>query len=143
MLNYKLIIRSISLTFIFFITSLSFADTKGDNAVFSLSFANLLCAGVSHVNPDAVSGGSELYLNRSIKLYKLYHGNSHEEAKLHQKNSFKLITSERAIKAQSLNSIAGAKRYVKDALSKTDASKCEELGAVSRKLLSKYGIRLD
>jgi hypothetical protein len=122
--------------------SVSSANAKGDNAIFSLAFANLLCAGASYVNGEAISGDSEDYLNISITLYQHFHGTTFENATKHQKSSFKLITSEAAVKAQSLNSIVGARKYVDKALVTTDADRCNQLENISRKLMVKHGVSI-
>lgn len=112
---------------------------QGDNAIFSLSHASVICAAVSRVNPRAVGEGTKQHLENSIKLYSLFRNESLAKAKKSQESLYKTITGEPAIKAQSLRSRIGAIKYVNAALVETDASTCNELPSVIVSTLRLYG----
>ncbi|QSX31093.1 hypothetical protein JYB88_05475 [Shewanella cyperi] len=126
-------------TFLFAISAQAETSPTGDNAVFSLSMASLVCAAVQKVNPEAVGKLSDNYLKDSIKLYQFYHNNDYETAKNNQTSMFNLITGEAAIKAQSLRSVTGARAYIEKSLIKTDAKECSQIRYYAEKVLSHYG----
>lgn len=115
---------------------------KGDMAIFNLGMASVICAAVRDVNPDAIDGDSNLFFSDSVALYKNFHNFSLEKSEKHQQGWYDIITGEAAIKAQSLNSINGAKTYVNQYLVKTDAASCNEIHVKANYILKKYGLQL-
>lgn len=117
------------------------SDPKGDAAILDLALASTACAAVKKVNPDAVSGSRD-YLGDGIALYQLFHDIPHERAAKHQQGMFAVITAERAIKAQALHSVAGAKDYLQQYLFKTDAKNCVGIRGSANKILKIYNAEL-
>jgi hypothetical protein len=119
-----------------------FASPAGDQVIIDLAMANVACAAVQSVNPEAVNSTYNNYFDDSVSLYQRYHNMTKEKSKKNQKVFYKILTSENAIKAQSLNSIVGAKKYLSQYLVKTDAASCSELKPAANRVLSKYNEKL-
>lgn len=119
-----------------------FASPEGDQVIIDLAMANVACAAVQNVNPEAVNSTYNNYFNDSVSLYQRYHNMIKEKSERNQKGFYKILTSENAIKAQSLNSIVGAKKYLSQYLVKTDATSCSELKSAANRVLSKYNEKL-
>ncbi|MFA0143857.1 hypothetical protein AB4430_19060 [Vibrio kanaloae] len=115
---------------------------KGDTAIFNLGMASVICAAVKDVNPDAIRGDSSLFFSDSVTLYKNFHNFSFEESQKHQQELYDIITGEPVIKAQSLNSISGAKIYINQYIIKTGASNCNDIHTKANYILRKYGLHL-
>jgi hypothetical protein len=127
------------------ISTLSFnvgASPAGDQSIIDLAMANVACAAVQIINPEAVNSAYNNYFNDSVFLYQRFHGMDNEKAERNQKGFYKILTSENAIKAQSLNSIVGAKKYLSQYLIKTDAKSCGELRLAANRVLAKYNEKL-
>ncbi|AZG37078.1 hypothetical protein [Shewanella psychromarinicola] len=129
--------------FILFIFPLDIlASPIEDQVIIDLAMANVACAAVQSVNPEAVNSSYGNFFNDSVHLYHQFHGMSKEKSEKNQKAFYKIITSENAVKAQSLNSVVGAKKYLSQYLIKTDANSCSELKKIANKVLVKYDVEL-
>lgn len=118
------------------------ANPTGDQTIIDLAMANIACAAVQSVNPEAVNSTYNNYFNDSVHLYQRFHNITKEESERNQQSFYKILTSENAIKAQSLNSIVGAKKYLSQYLIKTDAGTCGELKQAANSVLAKYNEKL-
>jgi hypothetical protein len=128
-----------------FSSSLSFtvfAYPAGDQAIIDLAMANVACAAVQRVNPEVVDSTYNNYFGDSVYLYQKFHNITEEKSEQNQKGFYNILTSERAIKAQSLNSVAGATKYLSQYLVKTDAGSCNELKQAANRILAKYNEKL-
>ncbi len=136
-LKMKFITLFFSMFLNFFSCYVYAKPTEGDNAIWDLATAHLLCGAVATVNPKAVTGTSSSYLKESEKLCFLYHTENTANRMCHDYvyGMYKTITSEPAIKYQALRSIRGAHKYLNEALLKTDSTSCEYLQPVTDKFL--------
>ncbi|MEM5481566.1 hypothetical protein WNY97_17295 [Pseudoalteromonas fuliginea] len=118
-------------------------NPKGDDAIFNLSQASIVCAAIQDVNAEAVDEVKSNYLSDAIKLYGYYHAYDYATSKKHQLGWYKILTGEPAVKAQALRSVKGARAYLSHFLVKTDANECSQISFYADKVLAVYNLKLE
>ena len=114
---------------------------KGDLSIHYLAFANLHCAVIKHVNPEALNDSYSEYLRDSNRLKSIYFGKDTD-----YEGTFSILTAEKAIKTQGMRSIAGANKWLSksllDAGVDTGTKDCHKLRPLAENVLKMYDLKL-
>lgn len=127
--------KKVLISFLIIPTICAALPKQQDTKLIDFSMANLACAAVQRVNPKVVSLKYKGYYKDSVLQYQRYHKVTELVAEKHQSGTLNLLTSKNVIKAQSLNTVSGAQKYLEKFLLKVDAERCSDLNKVIKNQL--------